>query len=100
MGAFRSGRDLSPSGTKLFREEDPLGFSLITLKADMKSALLILIVVSLNACSTNTKVAHPSSLTPAQQADQEAWQDASQRALEDVHQAGSTAIRLQSPNRN
>jgi hypothetical protein len=71
-----------------------------SLKADMKSALLILIAVSLNACSTNTKDAHQSSLTPAQQADQEAWQDASQRALEDVHQAGSTAIRFQIPDRN
>jgi hypothetical protein len=71
-----------------------------SLKADMKSALLILIAVSLNACSTNTKVAHQSSLTPAQQADEEAWQDASQRALEDVHQAGSTAIRFQIPDRN
>jgi PBP1b-binding outer membrane lipoprotein LpoB len=66
----------------------------------MKSALLILIAVSLNACSTNTKVAPQSSLTPAQQADQEAWQDASQRALEDVHQAGNTAIRFQNPDRN
>ena len=74
--------------------------SLLPLKADMKSALLILIAVSLNACSTNTKVAPQSSLTPAQQADQEAWQDASQRALEDVHQAGSTAIRFQSADRN
>jgi hypothetical protein len=55
----------------------------------MKAPLfLILIAVSLNACSTNTKVAHQPTLTPAQQADQEAWQDASQRALEDVHHTG------------
>jgi hypothetical protein len=57
------------------------------LRMRMKAPLLlILIAASLNACSTNTEIAHQPALTPAQQADQEAWQDASQRALEDVHQ--------------